>query len=125
MRRSRDRPGRDDATDEEHLRQVSQVELVAQTPEHHEGDDIGGILGSVQQAGAAFVELFAAGVASAVTLRGAIRPLRMPDEPHRPRSLLEATLPQPNRVAALARPLTELRQAAVAGTGVCHHAIVI
>jgi hypothetical protein len=32
--------------------------LKRKTPEHHEGDDVGRILGPVQQAGAAFVELF-------------------------------------------------------------------
>src|ERR1700712_4169493 len=33
-----------DAADQEHLRQVAQAEVVAQAPEHHEGDDVRGIL---------------------------------------------------------------------------------
>ena len=67
-----------DAAEEEHLRQVSQAEFVAQTPKHHEGDDVGRISGQVRQAAAAFVELFAASAAAeaAIALRGALRPLR-------------------------------------------------
>lgn len=52
-----------DAADEEHLSPVRQAELVSQTPEHHEGDGVGRILGPVQQAGGAFVGLFATGAA--------------------------------------------------------------
>src|ERR1700685_2177304 len=29
-----------DAADQEHLRQITQAEFVAQPPEHHEGDDV-------------------------------------------------------------------------------------
>src|SRR3954470_21158184 len=67
-----------DAADGEHLGQVAQAQLVAQTPEHHERDDIGGILGPVQQGAGALVELLAARTTTepAVTLGGALRPLR-------------------------------------------------
>ena len=37
-----------DAADQEHLGQITQAQLVAQTPEHHEGDDVGRILRPVQ-----------------------------------------------------------------------------
>ena len=33
-----------DAADQEHLRKITQGKLIAQTPEHHEGDDVAGIL---------------------------------------------------------------------------------
>src|ERR1700733_15387360 len=56
--------GEHDAADEEYLGQDSQAELVAQTTGHHEGDDVGPILGPVQQAGAAVVKLLAAGAAA-------------------------------------------------------------
>src|SRR4051812_35776203 len=36
------------APDKEHLGQVAQAQLVAQAPEHHERDDVGGILRPVQ-----------------------------------------------------------------------------
>ena len=49
-----------DAADQEHLGQVAQGELVAKPPEHHERDDVARILGPVQQAAAALVELLAA-----------------------------------------------------------------
>jgi hypothetical protein len=67
-----------DAADEEHLGQIAQAELVPQTPEHHEGEDIGGILSSVQQSLAALVELLAAASTSepAVALGAALTPLR-------------------------------------------------
>jgi hypothetical protein len=38
-----------EAADEEHLGQVPQGELVAQAPEHHERDDIAGILSSFEE----------------------------------------------------------------------------
>src|SRR5271167_2879574 len=67
-----------DAADQEHLRQITQGKLVAQAPEHNEGDDVAGVLRSVQDAGTPLVELLAAGAASepAVTLDGALGPLR-------------------------------------------------
>jgi hypothetical protein len=40
----------------EHLGQVTQAQLVAQAPEHHEDDDVGGVLGPVQQAAGTFIE---------------------------------------------------------------------
>ena len=40
-----------DTADQEHLRQVTQGKLIAQAPEHNEGDDVAGILRSVQRAG--------------------------------------------------------------------------
>lgn len=43
--------------DKEPLGQIVQAELLAQTPERHEGDDIGEMLGSVQQPQAALGEL--------------------------------------------------------------------
>ena len=69
---------KNDAADEEHLRQVTQCELVAQAPEHNEGDDVAGILRSVQRAGTPLVELPPAGAAagSAIALDGALTPFR-------------------------------------------------
>jgi hypothetical protein len=66
------------AADQEHLRPVTQGELVAQAPEHHEGNDVGGILGPVQHAAAALVELLAADATAepTVALRGALDPFR-------------------------------------------------
>src|SRR5215207_1704883 len=66
-----------DAAHGEHLGQIPQGELVAQTPEHHESDDIGRVLGPVQQSVGALVELLAARAAAepAVTLGSALRSL--------------------------------------------------
>src|SRR3954471_2722327 len=66
-----------EAADEEHLGQVPQGELVAQPPEHHEGDDVARVLGPVQQAAGALVELLAARPAAeaAVALGRALGPL--------------------------------------------------
>jgi hypothetical protein len=50
-----------DTADQKHLRQISQSKLVVQAPGHHEGDDVGQILGSVQNATTPLVELLAAG----------------------------------------------------------------
>ena len=50
----------DEPAGQEHLRQIPQAQLVAQPPEHHEGDDITRILRPVEHAGAALVELLAA-----------------------------------------------------------------
>ena len=46
-------------------------------PEHHESNDITRVLGSVQEAGAALVELLAAVTAAepAIALRRALRPM--------------------------------------------------
>src|SRR3984893_8323818 len=69
----------DEPADQEHFRQIPQAELVAKPPEHHESNDITRVLGSVQEAGAALVELLAAITAAepAIALR---RPLRsVPD----------------------------------------------
>ena len=67
-----------DAAHGEHLGQIAQAQLVAQAPEHHEGDDIGGILGPVQQGAGALVELLATGPAAepAIALGGALGSLR-------------------------------------------------
>src|SRR4051794_4626678 len=40
--------------------QITEGQAVAQAPQHHGGDDVGGVLGVVQHATAAFVELLAA-----------------------------------------------------------------
>jgi hypothetical protein len=58
--------------------QVAQAELIAQAPEHHERDDVGGKLRPVQQAAAALVELLATGTAAepAVALDRALWSLR-------------------------------------------------
>src|SRR3954463_5884563 len=63
---------------------------VAQAPEHHERDDVGGILRPVQHRAGAFVELLAAGPAAKapVTMGGALGPLR-----HRLRPALNAPHP--------------------------------
>jgi len=45
-----------DAAHGKHLGQVAQAQFVAQTPEHHEGDDIGGVLRPVQQGAVALIE---------------------------------------------------------------------
>jgi hypothetical protein len=67
----------DEPADQEHLGQVPQGELVAKPPEHHESNDITRVLGSVQEAGAALVELLAAVTAAepAIALRRALRPM--------------------------------------------------
>jgi hypothetical protein len=48
----------------EHLDQIAQAQFVAQTPKHHEGDDVGGVFGPVQRRARALVELLAAGAAA-------------------------------------------------------------
>ncbi len=48
-----------DAAVEEHLAKVAQGQAVAQPPQHHEGDDVGGVLRPVEHPGAALVELLA------------------------------------------------------------------
>jgi hypothetical protein len=60
------------------LRQITQGKLIAQAPEHHEGDDIAGVLCAVQRASTPLVELLAASAAAepAVTLSGALAPFR-------------------------------------------------
>jgi hypothetical protein len=67
-----------DAADQEHLRQITQGKLIAQAPEHHEGDDVAGVLRSVQDAGTPLVELLAAGATAepAVTPGGPLAPFR-------------------------------------------------
>ena len=105
------------AADEEHLGQVAQGELVAQAPEHHERDDVAGILGPVQQAAGAFIELLAAGAAAEAAvalgralgpLRHRLRPARYAPQSHPPshegRPYGEAGPRQPR---AVARDLTE------------------
>jgi hypothetical protein len=105
------------AAEGKHLGQIAQTQLVAQAPEHHERDDVGGVWGPVQLCARALVELLAAGVAAEapVTLGGAFGPLRKclrpaPDTLHaRPRGLAlyrrQSTVPRP-----LARALTEPRR---------------
>src|SRR5687768_16105253 len=93
-----------EAADEEHLGQVTQGELVAQAPEHHERDDVARVLGPVQPAAGALVELLGAGATAeaAIALGRALGPLR-----HRLRPTLYA--PHPIRPAVRAghipRPL--------------------
>src|SRR5512132_2449546 len=106
-----------DAADEEHFGQVAQGELVAQAPKHHERDDIAGILGPVQQAAGALVELLAARAAAeaSIALGRALGPLRRRlrsalDAPHsRPPSREGRPYSQasPHRPEAVARDLTE------------------
>jgi hypothetical protein len=66
------------AIDQEHLRKIVQGELVTQTPEHHESDDVAGIVRPVQRASTPLVELLAASATPepAVTLSGALAPFR-------------------------------------------------
>src|SRR3954451_17869616 len=68
----------DDAALEIHLGQVAQGQAVAQPPQHYKGNDVGGILGVVQNATAALVVLLAAAPAAepAIALGDALRPLR-------------------------------------------------
>ncbi len=65
-----------EATDQEHLGQISQAELVAEPPEHHKSDDIARVLRPVQQAGAPLLELLRAGQAAEppIALCRALRP---------------------------------------------------
>src|SRR3954447_9676914 len=67
-----------DAAHGEHLGKVPQGQLVAQAPKHHEGDDVGRVLGPVQQRVGALIELLAARTTTepAIALGGALRPLR-------------------------------------------------
>jgi hypothetical protein len=68
----------DDATLEKHLAEILQRESVAQAPKHHERDDVAGILGPVQHAAAALIELpsAVAAVKASVTLCHEIPPFR-------------------------------------------------
>src|SRR6202041_702583 len=67
-----------DAADQEHFRQITQGKLIAQAPKHHEGDDVTGVLRSVQNAGTPLIELLAASATAepAVTLSRALTPFR-------------------------------------------------
>ena len=69
--------GEFDTAEKEHLRQIAQAQFVTQSPEHNERDDIGRILGAIQQPTGSFVELLAtvATTEPPVALRGALRPL--------------------------------------------------
>src|SRR3954462_6056001 len=106
-----------DATHGEHLGQIAQAQFVAQAPEHHEGDDIGRILGPVQQRAGALVELLATGTAAepAIALGGALGALRHSSRsafqaPHLRPPLCEKrpyTQPSPRRPGAMGRALTE------------------
>src|ERR1700722_3431487 len=49
-----------DPTEEENFRQIAKAQLAAEAPEDHEGDDVGGILGPVQDVATSFIELFGA-----------------------------------------------------------------
>src|SRR3712207_1662204 len=53
-----------DAAEEEHLAEVPQGQAVAQTPEHHQGDDVARVPRPVEHPGTALVELLAAGAAA-------------------------------------------------------------
>src|SRR4051812_43603948 len=106
-----------DAAHSEHLGQIPQGQFVAQAPEHHEGDDIGGILGPVQHTAAALVELLAARTAAepAVALGGALGALchsfrsafQAPHSRHPLREKRAYTQPRSYRPGAVARALTE------------------
>ena len=48
---------KDDPTLEKHLAEIVKCEMIAQAPEHDQGDDVAGILGPVQHAGTALIEL--------------------------------------------------------------------
>jgi hypothetical protein len=52
-----------DAPDQEHLWQIAQAQLVAKPPEDYECDDVGWILGAIENSTAAFIELLATGAA--------------------------------------------------------------
>jgi hypothetical protein len=68
----------DDAALEKNLGQIAQGQPIAQPPQHHEGDDVRGVLDVVQQAAAALVELLAALAAAepAIAPSRAFWPLR-------------------------------------------------
>ena len=105
-----------DAADQEHLRQIAQGKLAAQAPEHHEGDDVAGVLRPIQNAGTSLVELLAAGTAAepTVTLSGALAPFRNGGraaanafrQPGLPRRGTILT-PDATEQSRMARPLTE------------------
>src|SRR5271167_427788 len=58
--------------------QISQAQLVAEPPEHHESDNVTRVLRTVQQTRATLIELFCAVTAAepAIALRRTLRPLR-------------------------------------------------
>jgi hypothetical protein len=94
----------DDPADEEHLAEVAQGQAVAQSPQHHERDDVGRVLGVVQHGAGALVVLLAAVAAAepAVALGGALRPLG-----HHGRAAGHTVHPRPPR-RALSRSLPAL-----------------
>jgi len=53
-----------DPAKEKHFGQISQAQFVTETPEHNERDDVGWIVGAVQNTAAALVELLAARAAT-------------------------------------------------------------
>jgi hypothetical protein len=62
---------------QEHLAEVLQCEAIAQAPEYDQGNDVARILGPVQHAAAALIELSAtiAAAEAPVALRRAVPPL--------------------------------------------------
>ena len=106
-----------DASDQEHFREIAQTQLVSESPENHERDDVGRVLSAVQDPTAALIELLPPNTASEapVALDRPLGPfgklLRVAhDAPHFP-------LPQPGGLYAdgpmsarsiLARRMTEL-----------------
>src|SRR5579859_6540568 len=93
--------GEDEPAGQKHLCQVSQAQLVAKSPQHHEGDDIAQILRLVQGTGTALVELLAAPAAEpAVALRRPLGPFT-----HRPRATCRTAhfAPLPPELSQVAR----------------------
>ena len=72
-----------DAANQEHLGQITKVQLVAQTPKHRECDNVTRALGPVQQAAAALVELLAARAAAEPPVSARSVTLADPQPKHR------------------------------------------
>ena len=55
-----------DLPDQEHFRQIAQTQLVSESPEDHERDDVGWVLSAVQDSAAALIKLLSANAAPEV-----------------------------------------------------------
>jgi hypothetical protein len=67
-----------DASDQEHLRQITQAQFVSEAPEDHQRDDVGRVLSAVENSTAALIELLSTNTApkAPVTVRRSLRPFR-------------------------------------------------
>src|SRR6516225_1572826 len=92
-----------DTADQEHLREITQAQLIAEAPKDHEGNYVAWVLRSVQLAGAALVELSAALPATkpTVSLCCPFRPLRHGRRPATHASHTLAPLPRSETLASV------------------------